>query len=263
MEQLTRDDAIGFYRRFYGPNGAVVVIAGDVEPEQVLALAMETYGKIERNNNIMPRLRALEPPPVAARRLTMADARTEQPVVQRDYLVPSFATAERGESQTLELLAHIVGAGTNSRLYRALVVDKQIAVAAGGWYDSFSLGMSKFGVYASPRPGVTLPDIEKAIDAVLAEVIAKGVTAEELERSKTKLIADAVYTHDSQAGMARWYGSALTTGATVNDVNHWPDRIRAVTVDQVQQAARKWLDLRRSVTGYLIKDNSPQAEKRS
>ncbi len=98
MEQLTRDDAIGFYRRFYGPNGAVVVIAGDVEPEQVLALAKETYGKIERNNNIMPRLRALEPPPVAARRLTMADARTEQPVVQRDYLVPSFATAERGES---------------------------------------------------------------------------------------------------------------------------------------------------------------------
>jgi len=168
MEQLTRDDAIGFYRRFYGPNGAVVVIAGDVEPEQVLALAKETYGKIERNNNIMPRLRALEPPPVAARRLTMADARTEQPVVQRDYLVPSFATAERGESQTLELLAHIVGAGTNSRLYRALVVDKQIAVAAGGWYDSFSLGMSKFGVYASPRPGVTLPDLEKAIDAVLA-----------------------------------------------------------------------------------------------
>jgi len=156
-----------------------------------------------------------------------------------------------------------VGAGTNSRLYRALVVDKQIAVAAGGWYDSFSLGMSKFGVYASPRPGVTLPDIEKAIDAVLAEVIAKGVTAEELERSKTKLIADAVYTHDSQASMARWYGSALTTGATVNDVNHWPDLIRAVTVDQVQQAARKWLDLRRSVTGYLIKDTSPQAEKRS
>ena len=94
-----RDDAIGFYRRFYGPNGAVVVIAGDVEPEQVLALAKETYGKVERNNNIMPRLRALEPPPVAARSLTLADARVEQPVVQRDYLVPSFATAKRGESE--------------------------------------------------------------------------------------------------------------------------------------------------------------------
>ena len=97
----------------------------------------------------------------------------------------------------------------------------------------------------------------------MAEVIAKGVTAEELERSKTRLIADAVYAHDSQASMARWYGSALTTGSTVDDVKHWPDRIRAVTVDQVQQAARKWLDKRRSVTGYLIKDTSPQAEKRS
>ena len=263
MEQLTRDDAIGFYRRFYGPNGAVVVIAGDVDPQRVLAFANETYGKVKRNDNIGPRHRPQEPPPVAVRRLTMADARVEQPLVQREYLVPSFATAKRGESEALQLLAHIIGAGTNSRLYRTLVVDKQIAVAAGAWYDSSTLDMSKLGVSVAPRPGTSLPDAEKEIDAVLAQLVEKGVTAEELERSKTKLIADAVYAQDSQASMARWYGGALTTGATVDDVTHWPDRIRAVTAQQVQDAARQWLDLRRSVTGFLIKDNSPQVEKRS
>jgi zinc protease len=177
--------------------------------------------------------------------------------------VPSFRTAKPGESAALEVLANILGSGSNSRLYRALVVDKAVAVSAGAWYDSSAFDMSKFGVHGSPREGVTLPQVEAAIDAVIAEVIGKGVNAEELDRVKTRLIADAAYAQDNQATMARWYGSALTTGATVKDVQRWPDRIRAVTAQDVQDAARKWLDKRRSVTGYLIKDTSPQAERRS
>jgi zinc protease len=263
MEQLSRDDAIGFYRRFYGPNDAVVVIAGDVDPQAALALAQETYGKVKRRSTILPRHRPQEPPPVAARSLTLADPRVEQPMMQRAYLVPSFATAKPGQSEALELLAHILGSGNNSRLYRSLVVDKRVAVSAGAWYDSSALDMSKFGVYGAPRLGVTLPQLEAAIDAVIADVISKGVTPEELTRSKTRLIADAVYAHDSQASMARWYGEALTTGATVSDVEHWPERIRAVTAQQVQDAAREWLEKQRSVTGYLIKDTRPQVEKRS
>ena len=263
MEGLTRDDAIGFYRRFYGPNDAVVVIAGDIDPQAALKLAQDTYGKVERRNAIAPRHRPQEPPPVAVRSLTLADPRVEQPVMQRAYLVPSFVTAKKGESEALEVLAHILGSGSNSRLYTALVVDQHVAVSAGAYYDSSALDMSKFGIYGAPIPSVTLPQFEAAADAVIAQVIEKGVTPEELARSKTKLIADAVYAHDSQASMARWYGSSLTTGATVSDVEHWPDRIRAVTAEQVQQAAREWLDKRRSVTGYLIKDTSPQAEKRT
>jgi zinc protease len=263
MEQLTRDDAIGFYRRFYGPNDAVVVIAGDVEPQQALKLAQETYGKVKRRSTILPRHRPQEPRPVAVRSLTLADPRVEQPMIQRAYLVPSFATAKPGQSEALELLAHILGSGNNSRLYRTLVMDKHVAVGAGAWYDSSALDMSKFTVYGTPRLGVTLPQLEAAIDAVIAHVISKGVTPEELARSKTRLIADAVYAHDSQASMARWYGEALTTGSTVSDVEHWPDRIRAVTAQQVQDAARHWLEKRRSVTGYLIKDTRPQVEKRS
>ncbi|HEY4738337.1 MAG TPA: pitrilysin family protein [Xanthobacteraceae bacterium] len=262
MEQLSRDDAIGFYRRFYGPNDAVVVIAGDIEPQPALKLAEDTYGKVARNANIQPRHRPAEPPPVSPRSLTLADPRVEQPMLQRAYLAPSFASGQLGQSEALEVLAHILGSGNNSRLYRTLVVDKQVAVSAGAWYESAALDMSKIGLYGAPRDGVTLPQLEAEIDAVIEQVIAKGVENEELDGVKSRLIADAIYAQDNQASMARWYGSALTTGATVADVQRWPERIGAVTAAQVQEAARRWLDKRRSVTGYLIKEASP-TEKRS
>lgn len=263
MEQLSRDDAIGFYRRFYAPNNAIVVVAGDVDPVKVRAMVEDTYGKIPRHGMVVTRVRPDEPPPAAARSLTLADPRVEMPTLQREYLVPSFRKAKRGESEALEVLSHILGSGSNSRLYRALVVDKQIAVMASAWYDANAFDLSKFGIVGGPRPGVTLPQLEAEIDAVLAQVIANGVTAEEIDRTKTRLIADAIYAQDNQATMARWYGAALATGATVNDVRSWTDRIRAVTKDQVRDAARRWLDKRRSVTGYLIKDTTPQVERRS
>ncbi|HZD90062.1 MAG TPA: pitrilysin family protein [Pseudolabrys sp.] len=263
MEHLTREDAIAFYRRYYAPNNAVVVIAGDVDPQKALEFAQDTYGKIKPNPDLPPRHRAKEPPPIAARTVTLADARVEQPIIQRAYLVPSFATGKPGQSEALEVLTHILGTGSNSRLYNDLVMNKGLAVNAGAWYDSSSLGMTKLAVFGAPRPGVTLPQLEKEIDAVIAQVVDKGISAEELERSKTRLIADAVYAHDNQASMARWYGETLCTGGTVQDVAKWPDRIRAVTAADVQQAARQWLQIQRSVTGFLIKAKSPQAEKRS
>ena len=265
MEGLTRDDAIGFYRRFYGPNDAVVVIAGDIEPEAARKLAEETYGKVKRRATISPRMRPQEPPPAAARSLTLADPRVEQPIVQRSYLVPSFATAKAkklsGQSEALEVLGHILGSGNNSRLYTALVVDKRVAVSAGAYYDSSALDMGKFTVYGAPAQGVTLPQLDSAIDGVLAELVDKGVTDKEMDRAKSRLIADAIYAQDNQASMARWYGTALMTGATVEDVKKWPSQIRAVTAAQVQAAAREWLEKKRSVTGYLIKDTAPAMDK--
>jgi zinc protease len=261
MEGLTRDDAIGFYRRFYGPNDAVVVVAGDVAPEAALKLAQDTYGKVKRRATILPRARPKEPPPAAVRSLTLADPRVEQSILERSYLVPSFATAKPGQSEALEVLGHILGSGNNSRLYNGLVVDRHSAVGAGAYYDSSALDESKFTVYGMPAQGVSLPQLEEGIDATIADLVAKGVTEDELDRAKSRLIADAIYAQDNQASMARWYGTALMTGATVDDVKLWPSRIRAVTAAEVQQAARTWLTKIRSVTGYLIKDVSPPIDK--
>jgi len=262
IEKLGRDDALAFYRRFYTPNNAVVVVAGDVTADEVKADAEATYGKVADRAEANLRQRPQEPLQEASRTVTLADLRVEQPSVSRDYLVPSETTAKTGESEALDVLAHVLGSGENCRLYRSLVLDKGIALSAGAYYSGTALDYGKLGVYGSPKPGVSLRDVETGIDAVLADVIDHGVTADELERAKTRLIADAVYAEDNQATLARWYGSALATGQTVDEVRGWPDRIRAVTADDVQQAARTWLDRRRSVTGYLVKSLQPE-EKRS
>jgi len=262
IEKLGRDDALAFYRRFYTPNNAVVVVAGDVTADEVKADAEATYGKVADRAEANLRQRPQEPLQEASRTVTLADLRVEQPSVSRDYLVPSETTAKTGESEALDVLAHVLGSGENCRLYRSLVLDKGIALSAGAYYSGTALDYGKLGVYGSPKPGVSLRDVETGIDAVLADVIDQGVTADELERAKTRLIADAVYAEDNQATLARWYGSALATGQTVDEVRGWPDRIRAVTADDVQQAARTWLDRRRSVTGYLVKSLQPE-EKRS
>jgi len=263
IEKLDRADAIDFYRRHYGPNNAVVIIAGDVTEAEVRELAEKTYGKVARRPDIGPRQRPQEPDQVAPRTVTFADPRVQQPSVQREYLVPSVTTAKRGEAEALDVLAHVLGSGSNSRLYRTLVVEKGLAVNASAWYQGSSLDPTRFGIFASPRPGIGFPQIEAVMDAELANVAEHGITAEELERAKNRLIADAVYAQDSQSTLARWYGVALTTGSTVEDVTTWPDRIREVTAGAVREAARNWLDKNRSVTGYLIKDDTKREEKRS
>ena len=260
IESLNRDEALAFYRRFYTPNNAIVVVAGDVSPEEVKADAEETYGKIAPRAEIAPRRRPREPMQEAPRTVTLADARVEQPSLNRYYLAPSRTTAKPGESEALEVLAHVLGNGANSRFYRRLVVEKGVALDAGAYYAPTALDYGKFGVYAAPKPGKTLHDVEAAIDGILADVSEHGITADELTLAKNRLIADAVYAQDNQAALARWYGAALATGETVDMVRDWPTRIRAVTADAVRQAARTWLDRRASVTGYLV--NSLQGEEK-
>ena len=262
IEQLDREDALAFYRRFYSPNNAVVIVAGDVTAEEVKADAEATYGKIADRTETNPRHRPMEPLQEAPRTVTLADLRVEQPSVSRDYLVPSESSAKPGESEALEVLANVLGSGENCRLYRGLVVEQGLALNAGATYSGTAVDYAKFAVFGAPKPGVSLPQLEAAIDGILAEVIAHGISSDELDRAKTRLIAEAVYAEDNQATLARWYGSALATGQTVDNVRAWPDRIRAVTADAVQNAARTWLDRRHSVTGYLVKSLQFE-EKRS
>jgi zinc protease len=264
IEQLNREDALAFYKRFYAPNNAVVVIAGDVTTEEVRTLAEKYYGPLVAQPSIpVKRMRPQEPVPISPRTVTFADPRVEQPSLRRTYLVPSAATAKEGESPALEVLAQILGGGPSSYFYKSLVIDKKIAVGAGAWYQGTALDATQFGISASPRPGIEFPQIEAALDAVVADVIANGVKAEDLERIKTQLIAETIYAQDNQATLARWFGGSLMAGQTIDDVISWQQRVRTVTAKDVQDAAKQWLDKKRSVTGYLIKDTTPREEKRS
>jgi zinc protease len=160
------------------------------------------------------------------------------------------------------VLAQLMGGGSNSYLYRRLVVDRPLAVAANAAYQGTSLDATQFSISAAPRPGIEFAQIEQVIDEVIADIAQNGVRAEDLERVKTQLIAEAIYAQDNQATLARWYGGALTTGLSIGDIRNWPDRIRAVTAEQVRDAAQKWLEKKRSVTGYLIKDTAPKHEEK-
>jgi zinc protease len=263
MESLNREDALTFYKRYYQPDNAFLIVAGDVTVDEVKALAEKTYGKIEKRIPLGPRVRPTEPPQIAERRLTFADLRVTQPSLQRSYLVPSITTAKDNDADALEMLSYVLGGGANSRLYRSLVVEKHLATTAGSWYQGTSLDDTRFGVYGTPAAGVPLDKVEAAIDAEIGGLLESGPTAEELERAKSRIIADFVYAQDNQNQLVRLYGAALATGSTVRAVLERPERLRAVTAEQVRDVARRYLVKRHSVTGYLVKDGSTQVEKKS
>lgn len=248
---LTREDALRFYEKYYTPNNAILVVAGDVDPAEVKTLAEATYGKVARRADPPPRERPREPVQVAARRVALADQRVRQPSVSRAYLAPSYRTAEGEDAYALDVLSVVLGGGSTSRLYRSLVVEQGIAAGAGAYYGGTSLDDNRFVIYATPRPGHSLAELEAALDAEVHRLIIEGVKPDEVERAKTRLIADTIYDLDSQASLARTFGSALTTGMEVADVLAWPERIRAVSGEDIVAAAKEVLLLRQSVTGLL------------
>lgn len=258
IASYTQKDALDFYEAWYAPNNAVLIVAGAITAEELKPLAERTYGQIARRD-VPERHRLTEPPQIAERRLKLAHARVEQPSMLRSYIAPSFATAEGDEAYALEVLSELLGSGGTSRLYRQLVVEQGIATSAGAYYQGSSLDLANFRVYASPRSDGDLDALEAAVDATIAGLLEDGVTEAEVERVKQRMVAEAVYARDSLTTAVRVFGSALTTGSSIEDVEAWPARILAVTPKAVEAAARLVLDPRRSVTGHLVPAATPQA----
>ncbi len=252
IEGLKREDALAYYQRFYTPENAILVVAGDAEPDEALALAEETYGKVKPRGAKPERIRPLEPPTVADRLVTVKDEKVEQPSWQRHYLAPSCRTAKPGEWEALEVLGHLLGGGQTSFLYRRLVMEEKLAVSVWAYYHGTALDQSRFIVMITPAPGVALETLDKAFDRALTDFLKDGVDEAALERSKTRLVADATYARDSQSDLARWYGSSLAIGQSLREVEEWPMKIDAVDAEAVMAAARRWLERKPTVTGHLL-----------
>lgn len=256
MKALTKEDAISQYDKYYTPNNAIVVISGDVDPDTVYHEAQEIYGAVPRRSEPGDRHRAMEPPARAARTLTMFDSRVAQPVWSRRYLVPSYSSGKAGEAEALEILADVLGGNSNSRLYASLVTGNPVANVVGAYYLGQGLDYGRFGLYATPREGVTVDRLNAALDKVIADVRDHGITADELARAKKRTRAAAIYAQDNQGMLARIIGNALVSGQNLADVQQWPSRIDAVTLDDVANAAKKYLDDARSVTGTLLPETA-------
>lgn len=251
IRQLTLEDALQFYRRFYAPNNAILIVAGDVEVEDVLRMAREAYGSLRPNEALQARQRTVEPEPVAARSVEYEDPRVNVPSWQRYFLAPSYRTAAPREAEALDLLATVLGGSSTSRMYRKLVIEEKLATSAGAWFRGTALDRSQFALYGSPRPGVEVAELENAVERVVADILENGVSQEELDRARNNLLKTVIFERDSQTTMARIYGTVLTTGGSLTDIHEWPERIRTVTVEDVNSAARKVLSKPRSVTAYL------------
>lgn len=261
VETLGRADALAYYQRFYAPNDAVLVIAGDVTPDEVRTLAEEYYGGLEPTEGLTPRVRPQEPPSRAARRLVFADTRQSQPVLMRSYLAPERNAGDQSRAAALTYLSEILGGSSaTSVLGRALQFDSQTAVYTGAGYGGVSLDPTSFTFVVVPAPGVSLTEAEAALDATLATFLEEGVDPAQFERIRTRIRAAEIYALDNVQGLAQRYGEALTSGLTVEDVEAWPDLLQAVTPEDVMEAARALLDKRASVTGWLVPEGGEGTE---
>ena len=251
MVNLDLDDALAYYEQFYSPNNAVLVVAGDVEPDEVLALAQQHYGPIPRNEALPERVRRSEPPQMAERRISFSDPRVAQPYVMRTYLAPERDPGDQRKAAALTLLAEVLGGSQTAVMPQKLQFEEKRAVYAGAFYSGLSLDDTTFGVVTVPAEGVSLEDAEADMDRVIAEFIETGVDPVQLDRIKFQLRAAQVYELDNSNSLARRYGAALTSGLTIDDVHEWPRILQSITPEEIIAAAQEVFDRENAVTGFL------------
>jgi zinc protease len=256
IQQLDQDAIIGFYRRWYAPNNAILIVAGDISAAELQPLAEQYYGTIPVAAT-PARARPTEPPHRAERYVTYRDARVRQPSWQQVYLAPSYVTGDTSQAYPLEILADVLGGGATSRLYRSLVIEQKLAISAGAYYDPGNLGPGRFSVYASPQPGVEFATLIAAVEAEVSKVIDQGISEDELSRSVRSMMASAIYARDSLSTAPRVLGAALTSGQTIEDVESWPDRIAQVALADVQKAAGFVFNKNNSVSAKLLSSELP------
>ena len=254
METLDMEDVLGFYETYYHPNNAILVVSGDVEPDEVRRLAARYYGVIPENTDLPKRQRSAEPPQTAERRVLLRDARVAQPYVSRSYLATERNSGDQHMAAALTLLADLLGGGTTSYLTEKLQFETQKAVYTSAFYGGVSLDDATFSVVVVPTVDVSLEEAEDAMDATLAQFLVDGVDEDRLARIKYQLRASEIYGRDNVDGIANRYGRALASGLTVEDVQSWPEVLQAVTAAEIMAAARKVLVRNASVTGWLMRN---------
>ncbi|WP_296418880.1 M16 family metallopeptidase [Pseudooctadecabacter sp.] len=253
MEELDMADALSFYDLYYSPNNTILIVAGDVEPDEVYDLAQQYYGPIPAEPNLPERVRSQEPPQTAERRLVYEDPRVAQPYLTRTYIAPERDAGDQTDAAALTYLAELLGGSSfTSILPIALQFDTNTAIYAGAFYSGVSLDDTLFGVSVAPADGVTLAEAEAAMDAAIAQFMEDGVDQDRLEAVRNQLKAGEIYARDNVDGLARRYGAALTSGLTVEDVQAWPDVLQAVTAEDIMDVAQRVLVRDRSVTGYIV-----------
>ena len=259
MMGLTRSDAVKWYDDHYAPNNAILILAGDVTPEKARELAETYYGPIPAKEGVSRAARPQEPTQRAPRRITMHDPRVPQPRMTRTVLVPERNPGDQKTAAALSVLAELLGGSPQTSVLGQKLVMSGKALFAGAGYEGYAVDPTNFYLSLIPADGETPEAAEAALDQVLAEFLAEGPDAAQLERIKTQIRASQIYEQDSAHGRAYDYGQGLATGLTVEDVSDWPQILSEVTAEDVMAAADLVLNSTATVTGWLLPEEEPGA----
>ena len=258
IENLTQADVEAFYRQWYAPNNAVLVVSGDITADELRPLAERYYGVIEPNEDLPENIRPRPHPLRSSAVITLHDPQVERPTYVRSFLLPENTLRTEPEAYALSVLNTVLSADNNARVYQELVVKRRLADQAGIYTSSGRNSASSMVFYAEPAEGHTVEEVSDAFDALVAEVVAKGVTEEEVRVAKERTLAQAIYARDSVSGPAQVFGLNLITGYSIEDIEEWPQRIAAVTKDMVDAVARDVFDETRVVEGILLPPRDDQ-----
>ena len=254
LDELKREDVLEFYRTYYSPNNAILIVSGDVDPRNVELLANNYYGSLKNTSNLGARKRPTEPPQIAQRRIIFEDERVSQPYITRTYLAKERNAGQQREAAVLTLLADLIGSdGIQSLLGKSLQLDKKVAIYTSAYYGGLSYDETHFSFILAPNNEVSLSEIELELDNIIDKFIFDGIDESHLERIKFQYEAQQIYSLDSAYSQARRFGVALTSGLTVDDVLSWPDLIQDIKPSEILNAAISLFKKEKSVTGWIRK----------
>lgn len=239
IEHMRLADARAFYETWYAPNNAILVVVGDVEPDEVFSLAEQYFGPLQRKP-LADRKPQEEPPQLGLRRLTVK-APAELPYVVMAFRVPGLENPlQDWEPYALEVLANVLDGNDAARLPRTLVRSERIANSAGASYDGIGRGPAMFYLEGVPGGTTTLAQLEQALRREVRRIADEGVSEDELKRVRAQVVAAHVYQRDSMFFQARQMGSMETAGLSYETPDVILEKLKAVTAEQVQAVARQY-----------------------
>lgn len=247
IRKLSREDLQAFYKTYYAPNNAVVVVVGDFKRAELLPRIQKAFGAIPRGPGA-PAVRSVEPPQTGERRVTLTREDAKLPFIMAVYHVPTLTDPD---SYPLEVLEVILAGGKSARLHRSLVYEKQLALSAGAYYARVSADPEVFSVYASALPGKRAEELEQALYAEIERLKTEPVSARELDKAKNQIEASFIFSQDSIFSLAR----QLASYEIVAGWEHWKayvPGVRAVTAADVQRVAKKYFRAENRTAGVLI-----------
>ncbi len=258
-------DVKKYYDNWYSPNNMILIVSGDITADKLKPLAHKYYGSLPKKE-LLPRVRPNVPPMFGDTVLTMNHKQIHQPLFYKTYIAPNESEF-RKDSLSLQVLSQILDGGPTARLYKRLIVEQKKAINISFSYNANALDYGTISLFATPADGVDVKDMDTLIEQEIRDVIENGVLESEIRDAIQQLQDQAIFARDSVAGPAMIFGYVLTTGGTIDGIENWPNDIATITADDVQKAAKKYLDknspwVRAPITGYLLPEQKIEgAEK--